>query len=1345
MAGALVGGAFLSASLQVLFDRMASRQVTDFIRGKKLEKLLLMNLKSTLMSVRAVVDDAEDKQITKPSVKDWLSELKDAVYDAEDFLDEIAYEALRTSLESEDQTTSTKVSRFFSSLNPFNKRIMESKLEEILKRLECLVSQKDILGLKDCRAEKSFQRSPATSLVDESCVYGRVDEKEAIMEFLRPEYASGNQIDVIPIVGMGGVGKTTLAQLVYNDKRVDGWFDLKAWVCVSDEFDAFRVTETILQQITPGCDGSLDLNQLQLKLKEKLLGKKFLFILDDVWNENSVDWEALTSPFHFGAKSSKIVVTTRNDKVADIMRTVPTYHLNVLSSEDCWHVFAKRAFANTNPSRHPNLKAIGEAIVKKCSGLPLAAKTLGGLLRCKLDVEEWNTVLTSNLWDIRDDARTTRSAVDGRRSFGILSENVTMEEQGSEYFKDLTSRSFFQQATQDKSCFVMHDLISDLANSISGELFCRLESGVTSCKATKKTRHVSNIQEYYDVRNKFEALCEAKGLRTFLTLENQYSGNYISKMVVNDLVMRSKSLRMLSLAKHSNVSEVPEEIGELKHLRYLDLSRTSIERLPNSLCALYNLQTIKLFYCFSLVELPEDMGKLINMHHLDIRGTSLKKMPPGMGKLEGLNVLTDFVVGKHDGSNIGELGKLKHLQGSLAISNLKNVVSAWDAKDTGLKDKVQLKELQLVWGNNEIKFNIEDNSDDDDIGDDSEHERKILDQLEPHTELEQLVINYYRSTRFAEWVGHPSFSNVASVKLSSCKNCCLLPPLGQLPSLKSLSIKRCAKIVTVGDEFYRNNNDASNCPKLTKSLPKHLPCLRKLVIIRCRKLEGLLPRAPSIEKVHLMGCDALQMEALPCGLRELLIEDLRINDSIMEQMLQPCTSLENLYIDKCSELRSLPEGSSLAMTLKKLSIEESNVLDDSKILSYTSLQSLEKRDSRCKGVESFPLGSFPLLNSLMVSRCEELKWIIGALENAPAPLSSSCCLNFLQIMGCPNLICFDKLEGFYAPNLTTLNLLRCGKLKALPEQMHSLFPSLEEFWIEECPKIEGFPKEGLPSKLKRLSIGGGCKKVIEGMMIGRRDRKWSLHSLPSLEYLSISGEGGEEKEGIESFPDEHLLPSSLTRLLISSFPNLKSLESKAFQHLTSLRQLNIYNCPSLQSMPEKRWSSTPLNLLSRLVDSRDITELQLKQSDCHSLSIFTTFSTDTPSGIFHRCGNGLFRGLISQMLEPDPQACIRTFGCFLFISIAKGSHLQQLYANKQKATDGPYAQILDVNAKSPPISPDNEGRRVQFGEAMAMVIGHEKNGDNTKRSHGNSLSSSSNDISRTYHESEMPLALSMAT
>ncbi|OMP03796.1 putative disease resistance RPP13-like protein 1-like protein [Corchorus olitorius] len=275
----------------------------------------------------------------------------------------------------------------------------------------------------------------------------------------------------------------------------------------------------------------------------------------------------------------------------------------------------------------------------------------------------------------------------------------------------------------------------------------------------------------------------------------------------------------------------------------------------------------------------------------------------------------------------------------------------------------------------------------------------------------------------------------------------------------------------------------------------------------CRGGETLSQRELVLDK-----CDALQMEALPCGLRELRIANLKINDSIMEKMLQPCTSLEQLEIWSCVELRSLPEGSSLPMTLKKLRISASNVLNDSKIIIYTSLESLYIYKSRCHVVESFPLGAFPLLNDLEVRNCEELKRIVGALEGDNAPLSSSCSLKSLWIDNCSNFICFHKLEGLCSPSLTSLYLCFCENLKALPEQMHSLFPSLEKLWIEKCPKIEGFPKDGLPSKLQSLwiGVGGGCRKLIEGMM--KSDRELGSQSLPSLTFLFING--GDEIEGV---------------------------------------------------------------------------------------------------------------------------------------------------------------------------------------------------------------------------------------
>ncbi|BBG96576.1 NB-ARC domain-containing disease resistance protein [Prunus dulcis] len=199
---------------------------------------------------------------------------------------------------------------------------------------------------------------------------------------------------------MGGVGKTTLARMLYNDDRVKEHFTFKAWACVSEDYDAIRVTKTLLESVTSKPCNTTDLNLLQVELREQLRGKKFLFVLDDLWNEKYTDWNCLQTPFTSGARGSKVIVTTRNKNVASFMQNVPTQPLEPLSHEDCWSLLAKHAFGNVSCSAYPSLEEIGKKIARKCNGLPLAAQTLGGLLRSRLDSEVWNRVLNNSIWEL---------------------------------------------------------------------------------------------------------------------------------------------------------------------------------------------------------------------------------------------------------------------------------------------------------------------------------------------------------------------------------------------------------------------------------------------------------------------------------------------------------------------------------------------------------------------------------------------------------------------------------------------------------------------------------------------------------------------------------------------------------------------------------------------------------------------------------------------------------------------------------------------------------------------------------------------------------------------------------
>ena len=412
MALKFVGESFVSGAIQLLLERIASPEFVNYFLGKRDSDLegLVKRIKIMVTSLTGVLDDAEQRQIRNdPRVEAWLDDVQEAVFDADDLLDEIETDALQCKVEGESsagtsevrETKRQKVFNLFSRSRKSNERDVENQIKQLLDRLEGILKEKDLLGLKENSV--GWQRLPSTSLVDESEVYGRDDDKEAVIELLLSDAVSSEKICVIPIVGMGGVGKTTLAQAVFNDRRVAGHFDLKSWVCVSEDFDVFRVTSTLLDsESSSSARDARDLNSLQVELREKLAGKKFLIVLDDVWDELLPYWDVMRMPFKDGAQGSKIIVTTRIEEVASIMgtHTIPVHHLNALAEEDSWKLFVKHTFGSF--TTNPDLERIGREIVKKCKGLPLAVKTLGGLLRSNLDIDHWEGILKSEIWELTD-------------------------------------------------------------------------------------------------------------------------------------------------------------------------------------------------------------------------------------------------------------------------------------------------------------------------------------------------------------------------------------------------------------------------------------------------------------------------------------------------------------------------------------------------------------------------------------------------------------------------------------------------------------------------------------------------------------------------------------------------------------------------------------------------------------------------------------------------------------------------------------------------------------------------------------------------------------------------------
>ncbi|CAJ2655704.1 disease resistance protein RGA2-like [Trifolium pratense] len=1008
-------------TIEKLIGKLGTMAVESWNMRDDLEKLV-----EKMSEIKAVVLDAEEQQ-SNNQVQLWLEKLKDALEDAEDLLDDFNTEEIRRQVMTSDKKAK-KFRIFFSSSNQlFYSFKMAGKIKELGKKIKDLDVGKRTFNFTNRTPEpRVLKRRETLPFVGEEQVIGRKEEEKELLELLFDTSINvKNNVSVISITGLGGLGKTTLAHLIYNNKKVQQHFELKEWVVVSNPF----VVKGIAAKIIGSKTNIVEMNKVQPELREKVEGKRYLLVLDDIWNEDGDLWLQLMTLLKDGAKGSKIIITTRSEKVAKVCRSSSIFFLKGLDEKQSWRLFSQLAFENEKDLENENLVSIGKEIVKKCSGVPLAIRIIGCLM---LTMEDWSTFKNKDLVKIDEQGgnkifQLIKLSYDHlpfhlKKCFAFCSlfpkdyliekqmlirlwiaqgfvqssdENRSLEDIGEKYFMDFVHNSLFQNITKRFEgklvCFQMHDIVHDLASFISkSDYFLINETGQHDVDI--KTRHVSfsfKLDSKWQVPT---SLLKAYKLRTFL-LPLHYAGNYeIQVSACNSILSSFRRFRVLNLNCTESM-KIPSCIGRMKHLRYLDLSRNRIEELPRSITELINLETLLLNHCYRLRELPKDLWKLVSLRHLELDECyRLTCMPRGIGKMTNLQTLTLFVLDatSKDSAKARELRGLNNLRGELEIRGLECLRHCpTEAKDINLMGKPHLHQLRLEWNswNSQIVCDVNDLEKDD----------IILHDIVMHSNITSIALTGFGGVTF----------NLSTNLDALCVYKC---PRFQYLELALLHVKK----ITLGDlpslEWVVNdNNNGDNssstfCASLTQIDLYQLHNLKGWC--RCSEEEmskGCCHQFKSLEMLWIYDCHNLISIPQHTDIKKMLLSD--VTSKILQQAVTH-SNVEFLDLNNILNFKSLSGVLQHLTTLFRLTIVDCTEFDP------------------CNDEDG----------------CYSMKW--KELTN----------LRVLTFDGIPKMKYLP--EGLqHITTLQTLRIKKCVNLTSIPEWA----TSLQGLYIEQCPMVTSPP------------------------------------------------------------------------------------------------------------------------------------------------------------------------------------------------------------------------------------------------------------------------------------------------
>nr|GMD08474.1 putative disease resistance protein RGA3 [Ipomoea batatas] len=1127
------------AIISIVVDQLSiiiKDQIQDVRAALGVEKEI-KNLSSKLNKIRAVLNDAERRSFKEESVKLWLEEIQNLCYDVEDVVDEWSTKTRRQQRErssSEAAPGAGSCSSFLPSCFHFKKIVMHGdiakKIKELDSRLDRITKEKDqfnFLAVATLHPDQELKRVSTPFDVDATEIQGRESDASGLISKLVEDNNNGPPV-VISIVGAGGIGKTTLAQLVYGHQQIKAHFDERVWVCVSQPFDQIKIAKDIVDSISSENLSERSLQVLLRKIQSTLSQKRFLLVLDDVWTEEDAKWAPFKNCLKVGLLGSRILVTSRSERVARMMASVYLHPVDLISDSDAWLLLSKIAFSGRTKDASEKLKEIGQKVAQKCKGLPLAVKVMGSLLRNKDTEEEWQNVLSkldSRFWGL-DEVEThlfphlylsyDDLTPQMKRCFsycaifpkdykihvdeliriwmaqGYLtttkngrSDHNQMEQKGREVFGNLAMRSLFQDFEKDhkESNIIifckMHDIVHDFAEFLTKNECCSVDLKDNKVKI-ENLRHLSCRQKIgspMDLASNYDVLGK---LRTFFANDlspEQLTANILPEGIGNlhklrkidlrrskveelpDSICSLGNLETLDLKRCECLSRLPEGIGNLCKLRGIDLSLSKVEELPDSICSLDNLNYLNLERCECLSRLPKGIGNLHKLREINLCNSKVEELPDSICSLDNLEYL--------------------YLQGCECLSRLPE----------GIGNLHKLRLIYLSWSK------VEELPDSICSLDNLEYLN--LERCECLSRLPEGIGNLHKLRKIdlsrskveelpdSIW----SLGNLECLYLQGRECLSRLPEgIGNLHKLTSIDLSW-SKVEELPDSICSLDNleylNLEKCECLSR-LPEGIGNLQKLTSIdlsRCKveELPNSICSLGNLEILYLEGCECLSR--LPEGignLQKLTFIDLsRCKVEELPNSICSLGNLETLDLKGCECLSRLPERIGNLQKLTSIDLSRSKVeeLPDS-ICSLGNLETLDLE--RCECLSRLPegIGNLQKLTSI------DLSWI--KVEELPDSIFSLGNLESLDLERCE---CLSRLpEGIgNLHKLTSIDLSRC-KFEELPNSICSL-GNLEILYLEGCECLSRLP-EGIGNLQKlRLIDLRGCKVELPD----------SIHSLNNLE------------------------------------------------------------------------------------------------------------------------------------------------------------------------------------------------------------------------------------------------------